>query len=72
MTNIVSKDAIRDFYGRILGFVETDREGNQQVRAFSGIILGFYDKKNNCTRDFYGKIISKGNTAVGLLYKDQK
>ena len=69
MRNIINKEPVRDFYGKILGFVETDRDGNQQVRAFSGKILGFYDKKLNVTRDFYGKILSRGNTSMGLLYR---
>ena len=49
----ISKVAIREFSGRIIGWLETDKEGNQQVR------------------DFYGKILTKGNTVNGLLYSPQ-
>lgn len=64
----ISKVAIREFSGKIIGWLETDKDGNQQVRAFSGKILGRYDKQLDCTRDFYGKILTKGNTVSGLLY----
>lgn len=69
MRNIVSKEAIRDFSGKIIGYVETDNIGNQQVRDFSGRILGTYDKKMNVTRDFYGRIVTRGNTVIGLVYR---
>lgn len=64
----ISKEPIREFSGRILGWVETDKEGNQEVREFYGSIIARYDSKINVTRDFYGKILSQGNTAVGQLY----
>ena len=72
MINIVKRDTIRDFYGKILGFVETDKNGDQQVRDFYGKILGFYDKRLDVTRDFYGKILTKGNTVIGLIYQNNK
>lgn len=67
----VSKVAVREFSGKIIGWVETDKDGNQQVRAFSGKILGRYDKQSDCTRDFYGRILTKGNTVNGLLYNPE-
>ena len=69
--NAINKVAIREFSGKILGWLETDAAGNQQVRTFSGRIIGRYDKQLDCTRDFYGKIITKGNTVSGLLYSSQ-
>lgn len=69
---VVSSEQIKEFGGRILGYVETDAEGNQQVREFGGKILGVYDKKQDCTREFGGRIISSGNTVVGLLYRNRR
>ena len=69
MQNIVSKDAIREFSGKIIGWVETDSSGNKQVRDFSGRILGTYDKRFDVTREFSGRIISQGDTSIGLLYR---
>lgn len=69
MQNIISKEPIREFSGKILGWLETDKDGNKQVRDFSGRILGTYDKKFNVTREFNGKILTQGDTLIGLLYK---
>ena len=68
MQNIISKEPVREFNGKIMGFIETDRQGNQQVRDFYGRILGTYDKKMDVTRDFQGSILTRGNTVLGLLY----
>lgn len=65
----ISKEPIRQFGGKIIGWIETDKDGNQQVRDFYGKILGKYDKSLNVTRDFYGRILTKGNTVAGLVYK---
>ena len=67
----MQKDTIRDFYGRILGYIETDNKGNKIVRNFYNQILGYYDKANNVTRDFYKKIVARGDQASGLLYIDK-
>lgn len=58
---------IRDFNGRILGYIETDNAGNKIVRDFYKVILGKYDKKNNVTRDFYGRIIARGDASASLI-----
>lgn len=65
----MEKEYIRDFYGKIIGSVETDNKGNQTLRNFHGRILGYYDKQNNVTRDFYKKIVGRGNILTSLLYK---
>lgn len=64
----MEKEAIREFSGKIIGWVETDNNGNQLVRNFIGNIIAKYDSNMNVTRDFLGNIISRGNTAVGQLY----
>lgn len=65
MTN---RELVRDFYGRIIGSIETDGT-KQTARDFYGRIVGRYDSKDNRTRDFYGRILTSGNTLMGLLYK---
>ncbi len=49
---IKDKVTIRDFTGKIIGFIETDTLGNKIVRDFYGRIVGKYDKKTDTTRDF--------------------
>lgn len=67
----ISKEPIRLFNGKIIGYLETDKDGNQQARDFYGKILGTYDKQFNVTRDFYGKILGKGNQVVGLIWNSK-
>ena len=63
----MNKEYIRDFYGRIIGSIETRPNGDEILRDFYGKILGRYDKASDVTRDFYGRIIAKGNHTSLLL-----
>lgn len=67
----VSKEAVRLFSGKIIGYIETDKNGNQQARDFYGKILGTFDKQLNVTRNFYGRILGKGNQVAGLIWNPQ-
>lgn len=58
---------IKDFYGRIVGYIEEDNKGNKTVRDFYRRITGYYDKKLNITKDFYGRIIAKGDASGSLI-----
>lgn len=69
---MAKKTAVKDYYGRIIGWVEEDLKGNKIIRNFYGQIVGKYDKTANLTRDFYNRIVARGDVAVGLLYKDKK
>ena len=40
------------------------------ARDFYGKNLGRYDKKLDVTKDFYGRIISTGNTASALIWNE--
>jgi len=70
---MIVKDTIKDFYGKILGYVETDDvTGNKVAYDFYRRVLGKYNKRENCTRDFYGKILSRGDTTQALVYNTQQ
>ena len=59
---MITKEVIRDFYGRRLGTIETDTvTGNKIARDFYGRIRGRYNKSSDVTRDFYGRIIARGD-----------
>ena len=60
-------ERICDFYGRCLGTIETEGNGNKTVKDFYGKILGYYDKNQNVTKDFYGRILYRGDMASALL-----
>lgn len=63
----MDRQTIRDFSGRIIGYIETDGQGNKTVREFSGRILGYYKKSLNVTTDFYGRTIANGD-CCGMLF----
>lgn len=58
---------IRDFYNRVLGYIETDAHGNKTARDFYKRILGTYDARLDVTRDFYNRIIGKGDLTAALI-----
>lgn len=63
----MDKIKITNAYGKIMGTVETQNNGDKTVRDFYGKILGYYRKSRDVTTDFYGKIIARGDAAVGLI-----
>ena len=64
---MATKEPIKDWQGKILGFVETESNGNKVLRDFYGRILGKYDKNSNVTRDFYGRQVGKDDVLMTLL-----
>ena len=65
----MKEEILRDFYGRVIGYIETYPNGDQQIRDFYRKVLGKYDHATNTTKDFYGKIVAKGNCITMLLKK---
>ena len=65
-----SRVAIKDFYGRILGWIITSPNGDKRITDFSGRILGFYRANYDHTTDFYGRIIGNGDQLTSLLPRD--
>lgn len=68
---MTSTEVIRDFYGRIIGKIDTLDNGDRIAKDFYGRIVGKYIKSMNVTRDFYGRIIAKGDSVVSTLYNNQ-
>ena len=67
----MARELVKDFYGRILGSIET--VGTKQIaRNFYGKILGTYNSTDDKTRDFYGRILTRGNTLMGLIYAEKR
>lgn len=65
---MIQRDKIKDWKGRIIGFIDTDTvTGDKVARDFYGKILGKYNKRLNITTDFYGKLVSKGDRAMMLI-----
>ena len=68
----MAKETIKDFYGRILGYIETLSNGDQEARDFYNRILGKYYQRENVTKDFYGRTIATGNVLSSLIYNNKK
>lgn len=65
---MIKKEKIRDWTGKIIGFVETDSvTGNKVIRDFYGRIVGKYDKRADVTRDFYGNKVARGDQLLMML-----
>ena len=65
------KESVKDHYGRIIGFIETDSVGNKIAKDFYGRIVGKYDKNTNLTKDFYGRVVGKGDQCVGTIWANK-
>lgn len=66
---MAKEEFIKDFKGVILGIIETKDDGDQVARNFPGRqILGYYRKTQDHTTDFYGRILSRGNTVISLIF----
>lgn len=63
----MAKETIKDWRGKILGFVETDGSGNKVLRNFHGQILGKYNRSLDITQDFHGRQVAKGDCLMMLL-----
>ena len=64
------KTPIKDFYGRILGFLVPKDGGDVQAWDFYGRILGTYKKALNKTLDFYGRVVGTGDLTSALIYRN--
>lgn len=65
-------EPIRDFSGKILGYIQEEPSGDKTVRDFYGRILGYYDKSQNVTRDFYKRIVARGDASSALVFQQGK
>jgi hypothetical protein len=65
---MLDRQPVRDFYQRIIGWIDTDTiTGDQIGRDFYQRIVGYYIKKFNETQDFYKRPRYKGNMLAALI-----
>ena len=65
---MMDRQPVRDFYKRIIGWIDTDSTTGDQIgRDFYMRVVGYYDAKLNVTRDFYKKIFNFGNMLGSLI-----
>ena len=61
------KTNIKDFYGRVIGTVVEENNGDKTIKDFYGRPLGYYKKGRNVTTDFYGRVVASGEQLTMLL-----
>ena len=61
------REPIKDFYNRILGYIETKPNGDKIGYDFYLRVVGYYEKKGNLTKDFYRRVIGKGDLLSSLI-----
>ena len=69
---MIQRETIKDFYNRIVGYIETDTAtGNKTGRDFYNRVVGYYNKNLNVTRDFYNRIVGRGDTLASLVMQSE-
>ena len=63
----MQRNAIKDFYGRVLGYIQIENDGRQKAFDYKGRLLGTYYPDRNTTNDFYGRVVYKGNAVASLI-----
>lgn len=66
----MARENIKNFYGQIIGSIETLPNDDKIARDFYGKILGKYVKTQNVTKNFYGQIIAKGDITSALVWEE--
>lgn len=61
------KNPVRDFSGKILGYIQIEDNGDKKALDFTGKILGYYKSQFNMTTDFYGRVIARGDMVSSLI-----
>lgn len=67
---MANQESIRLFSGQVIGWVETESNGDKIYKNFAGQVLGYYRKSRNVTTDWYGRVTSYGDTGVVFIFKD--
>ena len=68
----MNRETIRTWGGTIIGYLDTESNGDVTARDFSGTILGYYRKGRNMTTDFSGTGLYQGNCASALIIEKYK
>jgi hypothetical protein len=64
---MAKKTDIKDFYGRVIGTVVEESNGDKAIKDFYGRPLGYYKKSRDVTTDFYGRVVASGDQLAMLL-----
>ena len=63
----MNRMTVKDFSGKIIGYIDMDDKGNKVVRKFNLMIVCRYDAKLDVTKDFQNRVIARGDMSGSLL-----
>lgn len=66
---MAAEQILKDWRGKIIGYIETKPNGDKIIKDFYRRIKGTYNKQLDMTKDFYGKPIARGDCLMLLLNK---
>ena len=61
---------LKDFYGKVMGYIEVEDNGNKIVKNFYKQVLGYYDVDRDVTLNFYKQVLFKGDMCSMLIGMD--
>ena len=64
------REPIKDYYNRIIGYIETKPNGDKIGYDFYLRIVGYYEKNSNLTKDFYRRMVGRGDMLSALIASD--
>lgn len=68
---MATTELIKDYYNRVIGKIETKANGDKIGKDFYNRVVGYYEKSSNLTKDFYRRVVSKGDTLAGLIIAEE-
>jgi hypothetical protein len=60
-------ETLRDVANNVLGYIETDDDGNQTLKGADGEVKGTYEVAGDHTRDKHFNIVAKGNVLRAMI-----
>ena len=66
------EEILKDFGGRIVGYIETSPNGDKVGKDFYRRIVGYYEASSNTTKDFYRRVVGKGDMLSALVWNSKK
>lgn len=66
----MQEERIRDVSDRILGIIRTEDNGDRVAIEYPSMrVLGRYRKALDETQDLFGRVLSRGDTVINLLFR---
>ena len=64
--------AIKDKYGNLLGYIKDESDGRKSAFTRQGQLLGYYNPKDNTTKDRMGNLLARGDILSSLIMQHGK